>query len=242
MDTSDKLKQQVSQAVDADLSEEQLHQLIAQLRTTERKSLVNTWDEYHMIGDLLRSDELSVPLSPNFSAKVMKSLEAEPTMIAPVRAANHSGSDVQISTFPAPANAPRYLAITSIAAAVMVAFVMAPQIISSFNPAQLNSSSVAKTEPSDSFSNNVRLASNSRPDSSQIEDASQRNDPNTVNTSKNQAAKETEFAQKLENQVEMLRDPRLDSYLQAHQKVSPTFDISARHIQRANVVPEANEK
>ncbi|WMW82404.1 sigma-E factor negative regulatory protein [Undibacterium cyanobacteriorum] len=243
MDTSDKLKQQVSQAVDGDLSEEQLSQLIAQLRTADREVLVDTWNEFHMVGDLLRSDELSSPLSTNFSAKVMQSLDSEPILVRPpAGTSNYSRTQVPTHELPAAANAPRYLAITSIAAAVMVAFVMAPQIIASFNPASINSNSMAKNESSDSFSNNVRLASNSRPDSTQLEDAAQRSDANNGNTSKSQTAKETEFAQKLENQVEMLRDPRLDSYLQAHQKVSPTFDSSARHIQRANVVPETNEK
>ena len=33
----------------------------------------------------------------------------------------------------------------------------------------------------------------------------------------------------------MLRDPRLDSYLLAHQKASPSLDNGARYIQRANV-------
>jgi hypothetical protein len=55
-----------------------------------------------------------------------------------------------------------------------------------------------------------------------------------LNTS--QISKDAEFAPKLENQVEMLRDPRLDSYLLAHQKVSPSLDNGARYIQRANVV------
>lgn len=243
MDTSDKLMQQVSQAVDSDLSEEQLNQLIAQLRTADRKALVDTWNEFHMVGDLLRSEELSSPLSANFSARVMESLDAEPTIVRPpASSSNYSRGQVQAYEVPAAANSSRYLAITSIAAAVMVAFVMTPQIIASFNPASINSNSMAKNESGDSFSNNVRLASNSRPDSTQVEEAAQRSDSNNGNTSKSQAAKETEFAQKLENQVEMLRDPRLDSYLQAHQKVSPTFDSSARHIQRANVVPETNEK
>ena len=48
-------------------------------------------------------------------------------------------------------------------------------------------------------------------------------------------ASANDFAPKMENQVEMLRDPSLDSYLMAHQKVSPSLDNSGRYIQKAKI-------
>ena len=242
MDMSNTMKQQISQAVDADLSDAQLQALLKQLRTDDRASLVQAWDEYHFIGDVLRSDDLDVSMSTDFTKKVMASLDAEPailvpkTPIAPAEIASSSAPNAVA------ANSSRYMAMTSMAAAVMVAFIMAPQIISSFQNRSAAPVMAAKSDAADSFNSNVRLASNYNKDTNGVDESVARTDSSGATNSKSQSPKEAEFAQKLENQVEMLRDPRLDSYLQAHQKVSPTFESGARHIQRANVVPEQSEK
>lgn len=240
MDTSNKMKQQISQALDADLSEMELNDLLQELRNVDRVSIVQTWDEYHMIGDVLRSDELDVQLSSNFASKLMARLDGEPTIIAPNKPNRLEENPRGSSVFAM--NSSRYMAMTSMAAAVMVAFIMAPQIISSFQSHAGSPVIASKNDGNDSFNANVRLASNSNKELSSSENSVVRVDPTLQATAKSQAAKEVEFSQKLENQVEMLRDPRLDSYLQAHQKVSPTFETGARHIQRANVVSEQSEK
>jgi len=43
------------------------------------------WDTYHLIGDVLRSEELAVKPSDLFYARLSKALDAEPSIVAPQR-------------------------------------------------------------------------------------------------------------------------------------------------------------
>ncbi|MDX3893592.1 MULTISPECIES: sigma-E factor negative regulatory protein [Pusillimonas] len=43
------------------------------------------WDTYHLIGDVLRSDELAIRPSDLFYARVSKAIDAEPAIVAPQR-------------------------------------------------------------------------------------------------------------------------------------------------------------
>lgn len=43
------------------------------------------WDTYHLIGDVLRSDELAIKPSDLFYARVSKAIDAEPSIVAPQR-------------------------------------------------------------------------------------------------------------------------------------------------------------
>jgi len=45
------------------------------------------WDTYHLIGDVLRSDELAVKPSDLFYARLSKAIDAEPAIVAPQRRA-----------------------------------------------------------------------------------------------------------------------------------------------------------
>jgi sigma-E factor negative regulatory protein RseA len=201
----------VSRMLDGEMSDMQLDALLARLKSDDGKQIKEAWDNYHLLGDVLRSDDLAVSFSPDFSAKMAASLVAEPILIAPkaLILASDDANRLQKS---------RYWALTSVAATVMLGFLMAPQIIPLLPSTAAVDSSMAKLEQTEQFAApGVKLATNSNLNTSQI-------------------SKDAEFAPKLENQVEMLRDPRLDSYLLAHQKVSPSLDNGTRYIQRANVV------
>ena len=41
------------------------------------------WDTYHLIGDTLRSNDLAMPASDAFQARLLRALEAEPAIVAP---------------------------------------------------------------------------------------------------------------------------------------------------------------
>jgi len=43
------------------------------------------WDTYHLIGDVLRSNDLAVRPSPLFYARLSKAIDAEPPIVAPTR-------------------------------------------------------------------------------------------------------------------------------------------------------------
>ncbi len=208
----------ISSVIDGEATELQLDELLSRLKGEEGLQVKATWERYQELGDVLRSDDLAVTFSPDFSDKFSDLLAAEPIVLAPQKSVNQSSLSLDKGT-----KKSAYWAITSVAATVMLGFLMAPQIIPLLNPIGTSDISMSKAEKSDPFAvSGVKLASNAN---------------SSVNTSSNvNSNKESEFAPKLENQVEMLRDPRLDSYLLAHQKVSPSFDNGARNIQRANVV------
>lgn len=221
MDTVTNTKADLSSLIDGELDQAQTQRVLANLSSDTE--LRKAWDDYHLLADAIRSEDLAVPLSDDFQARLSARLQLEPTILAPSHAPNLAAtepSQVGDERYLAPANGSRLtwshsMAIMSVAATVMVAILMAPQII----PLLQNSSTsnpMAKVEASDSsLTNPVVLANNASA---------------SVNT-----ARDAEFAPRLENQVEMLRDPRLDSYLMAHQKASPTLDNGARYIKRANV-------
>lgn len=43
------------------------------------------WDTYHLIGDVMRSQELAIEPSERFYARVSKAIDEEPTVVAPGR-------------------------------------------------------------------------------------------------------------------------------------------------------------
>ncbi|MBC3874291.1 sigma-E factor negative regulatory protein [Undibacterium flavidum] len=209
----------ISSVLDGELSDAQLDALLDRLKGQDGQQVMQTWTQYHELGDVLRSDDLAVALSPNFSAKMSALLDAEPVILAPQNTMKSNKRNA--------AKKSAYWAVTSVAATVILAFLMAPQIIPLLKSPSNMDGTIAKVESADPFSApGVKLASNTGASASASSSGSAANHVN----------KEAEFAPKLENQVEMLRDPRLDSYLLAHQKVSPSLDNSARYVQRANVV------
>ncbi|WP_322996817.1 sigma-E factor negative regulatory protein [Castellaniella sp.] len=47
------------------------------------------WDTYHLIGDVMRSQDLALQPSERFYARVSAALDAEPTVLAPARLGRH---------------------------------------------------------------------------------------------------------------------------------------------------------
>lgn len=212
----------ISSMLDGELTDAQLDAVLIRLKSDEGKQMQAIWDQYHQVGDVLRSEDLALPLSADFSKKFSAVLDAEPVILAP-KLNTLSTEKVKESLSKSP-----YFAISSMAAAIMVAFIMAPQILPLLRPQATPEAQMAKAEQSDGFAAvpGVKLASNA----------------SSSGQANNSEKKEVEFAPKLENQVEMLRDPILDSYLLAHQKVSPSFDNGARYIKRANVVTSSESE
>jgi sigma-E factor negative regulatory protein RseA len=80
MNTTNLVQERISVLADGETSDEQLDIALAELRSEDGKA---TWALYHQIGDLLRSDEMAVPLSNGFSAAMAARLAAEPALVAP---------------------------------------------------------------------------------------------------------------------------------------------------------------
>lgn len=57
----------------------------SEVRTEELDSPYgrHVWDTYHMIGDVLRTEDLAIKPSPMFYARLSRAIDDEPTIIAP---------------------------------------------------------------------------------------------------------------------------------------------------------------
>ncbi|WP_157984389.1 sigma-E factor negative regulatory protein [Undibacterium parvum] len=216
MKTENTHYQSISSLLDGELSDAQLDAALASLADPRQRDARQAWDVYQQIGDVLRSDDLAMPLSPDFSAKFSALLDAEPVLLAPQLRADVSIKPVAASSAIKQSIA-RYMAMTSMAAAAAVAFLMAPQIIPLFSAPSTTGMQMARLNvptnvPAGTQNSGVQLASNQL---------------------------SSEPVAQSENQIEMLRDPRLDSYLLAHQKFSPSMANGPQYVSRANVVAAA---
>jgi sigma-E factor negative regulatory protein RseA len=215
----------ISSLIDGDVTDTQLDAVLSGMKTRVDLQAQSQWAMYHQIGDVLRSEELGCSMSVGFNDKFSRLLDQEPVIFAPnIRETNKVQESINSTIIGVALKSylPRYVAITSIAAAVMVAFIMTPQILPLIN--QSNSSPVGLLTKHEAVNpkveTNVQLAKNH-----------------------DDGEKVAEFAPTLMDQVEMLRDPTLDSYLMAHQKASPAFAHSGRYVKKANIDPsKENEK
>lgn len=220
-----KINADLSDMMDGELSDAQIDQMLMHMHADP--ALRQSWDAYHLAGDAIASDDLAMTMSDDFMTNLTARLEQEPVVLAPKQipsqspAPQLSGTKISLS-----------LALTSIAATVTLALLMAPQIAPLLQNTSPSTALVKHDTQDASFSTQIKLANNSNNSSS----------TNGV-PSASAGNRDAEFAPRLENQVEMLRDPRLDSYLLAHQKASPTLDNGGRYIKRANVTASSdNEK
>lgn len=216
MNTTINRRELISSMVDSEVTDEQFASTYALLKDSVNDQTESIWDTYHQIGDVLRSDELDLTLSDDFSVKFSQLLDQEPVVIAPQRTVSVILPQVGRAVPTSNHYFSRYVAMTSIAAAVMVAFIMTPQILPLLGNTINHDLQTVKKETSNTV------------------DTSQ---PPVVQLANNHesSSKEPEFAPKLMNQIEMLRDPNLDSYLMAHQKVSPSFANNGRYVKKANI-------
>ena len=83
MDSGNNTREQVSALADGELDPGQARQLLQRLH--EDRELRAAWDRYHKIGDVIRSEEMAVPLGADFSARMAARLDAEPPILAPKR-------------------------------------------------------------------------------------------------------------------------------------------------------------
>lgn len=215
MKTENTQYQSISSLLDGELDAVQRESVIAMLSEERNLEAKKAWGIYHQIGDVLRSDDLAVSFSQSFSARLSARLEAEPVVLAPRihPDANIAANDVQVAVrrgVTVQSGWPRYMAMTSMAAAAAVAFFMAPQIIPMLTGAPDAGLQISKLAPQNEIqAGGIQLTS---------------------------SVTAQEPAVRLTQQIEMLRDPRLDSYLLAHQKFSPSIDNGAQYVARANSV------
>jgi sigma-E factor negative regulatory protein RseA len=156
------------------------------------------WNAYHLVGDAARSDEMAVAMSPDFFSKFSARLEAEPTIIAPAQAdrqqqARTVADKSSIRRFAIPALA------LSLAAAIVI--ILQPQ------PAAV----VATTGTT---ATNVAAATPATP-------AAQTAGSAPASAAVAAADSSAPAVATLVRDGEVVRDPKIDKFLGAHEGFTP---------------------
>lgn len=227
MNMKERTQAQISALADDELSDSQLELALAALRDPAARA---DWDIYHQIGDVLRSDDMAFSLSEGFSARMAARLEAEPVILAPLPALQshpHIGSAVAAGGFALIGRFKR-LAMPGVAAAAVATavFVTAPQLLVAQkddgaavvmiapNPAPVTTVAVAPVVPVTT----VAVA------------------PAVI-----EAPAEARMVTLEQQQGEVLRDPRIDEYLMAHQRFSPSVYSSAQYARSATFASDTGK-
>lgn len=224
MNTSKTTREQISAFADGELAQNQVDMALAALRHSDGKQ---AWEDYHQIGDLLRSNEASVELSSDFSARMAARLQAEPTIMAPTAAISY----INRATEPrqdAAANARhgwRRMAMPgmAVAAATVLALLSTPQLITA-----LKSNAGEAANPANPASAQAVVAA---PEAAALTHASIVSLGSTPNAGPAVNPKGDE----------MLRDPNIDEYLLAHQRFSPSM-YSTAQFARSSLLANASDK
>ncbi|WDZ97861.1 sigma-E factor negative regulatory protein [Herbaspirillum sp. WKF16] len=228
MDTNVTTKEQISALADGELGSEETTIALAALRSS--KDAGEAWETYHQIGDVLRSEEMGAPLSAGFSARMSALLDAEPTIVAP-QAPVEAASPAAVVQ-PAAANGdhraqrPRLLGrfllpgAAAAAAAVAAVFVAMPQ------QAVVTADAKIAAPMAQVASAPVAVPSAIASVSARGGDASGAQNVTQLST--------------LAQQGEVKRDPRIDDYLFAHQRFSPSYS-SAQYARSAAFSVDADK-
>lgn len=203
METKDMTQEQISALLDGELSDAHFDVALAALRRNEGKE---TWDVYHQIGDVLRSEDMAQDFSAGFTSRLLARLDEEPPILAPApqpveqRPAQiqHAGNGRMM----------RYFFPTAAAAAAVFALVMAPQMMGKKGgDSQAGSTTVVlPAAPAGTTAGPIASADTDKDGT-------------------------------------MVRDPRVDQYLLAHQRYSPSWNSSAEYARSATytVTSDANK-
>ncbi|WP_343650544.1 sigma-E factor negative regulatory protein [Herbaspirillum sp.] len=229
MDTKVTTREQISALADGELSSDEMTLAFAALRSSEDAQ--DAWEDYHRIGEVLRSEEMGVSLSAGFSARMAALLDAEPAIVAPQPAAATVPAAQPVAAVKAangdhraarPGRLVRLLMPSAAAAAAAVAavFVAMPQQAVVTADARL-AAPVAQVASAPLGSPSVPSAIATVADTT--------GSPQNVNQ-----------LSSLAQQGEVKRDPRIDQYLFAHQRFSPSYS-SAQYARSAAFSSDADK-
>lgn len=205
-------REQISALADSELTDNHVDAALVALRQVEEREV---WDIYHQIGDVLRSNEMAITLRPDFAARMAARLESEQTIIAPV----HPAVDTSLIQ-PAPRRrALKKLAVPGMiaAAAAAVALMAAPPLM------------VAKNESPAIANEQIMIASAAK-------------SMTVSHTSVTAPAlAKVRAASDATREGVVLRDPRIDEYLLAHQRFSPSLYSTAQYARSATFATDSDK-
>lgn len=153
MNTKNMTQEQISAFTDGELPDAQFDIALAALREPDNYA---KWNVYHQIGDVLRSDDMAVEMSPDFMARLSKRLDDEPTIIAPVTQPQTGQQKSPGIAFVAAHPARPFLlrGMAAAAAVAAIAFIATPQLMvaSKMSPTSGAASMLASASQSVSMS------------------------------------------------------------------------------------------
>jgi sigma-E factor negative regulatory protein RseA len=197
MTTNNMTREQISALADGELPKRQVDMALTALRQDSNRA---DWELYHQIGDVLRSEDMAVALSPGFAARMATRLDTESAMLAPVPIAHDDLNPL------AKYSLKRWAMPSAVATVAMVAvtFVAVPQLMVAMNgePAAVVESGL--------------VAAAARGEQSSL----------VIATGPDGA---------------VLRDPRMDDYLLAHQRFSPSLYSTAQYARTATLATDSNK-
>ncbi|HEX7635532.1 MAG TPA: RseA family anti-sigma factor [Noviherbaspirillum sp.] len=215
MNTKEMTQEQISAFADGECADAHLEIVLASLRQAEGKA---DWDIYHQIGDVLRSGDMAVSLSSGFAARMAACLDEEPAIVAPSIAAKPARTSTEENRVAAATRSMKRWALPGMlaaAAAAATTFIVTPQLMVAM-----------KGEPGID-DGSMMAASSSRARSGKpavsISDVEQ---------GRVVAASMTEGI--------VLRDARIDEYLLAHQRFSPSLYSTARYARSATFATDSD--
>lgn len=239
MDAKDMAQDKISAFVDGELDDDQVDIALSVLRSEYGRE---NWDLYHQIGDTLRSEELAFNMSPDFSARLAARLEAEPTILGSVtpvsqsllqptlaqheqqRAANDDATGRFFGKFTV-----KKFAFGSMAAVVAasITLVAAPSLMVALNGVNEDGPKIVYLADSNSSSQMV---------SSQMQKM-----VGGLPLDASNGAAQASVAVMVNQNDGMLRDTRIDDYLAAHQRFSPSVYSTAQYARSAAFVSDSEK-
>lgn len=219
MNTKELTREQISALADGELSDDQqMEMALGALRHEQTRA---DWDIYHQIGDVMRSDDMAIQLSPGFAARMAERLDAEPTIVAPVAANNladvpSSAGAIGAVSVNGSRPAKRWAVPGMAAAAAMaaIAFVTTPQLMVAMRGDSTTSPSLLAS--GDSSTQSRRGAADVNREQGLV-----------VATSVPEGV--------------VLRDSRIDDYLLAHQRFSPSVYSTAQYARSATFATDSDK-
>jgi sigma-E factor negative regulatory protein RseA len=212
-------RQEISAFADGELKGQEFESALTELRHDERR---DDWEMYHKIGDLLRSSDMSVKLSPDFSARMAARLELEPAILAPHGAMQSSSLFADPVPQPEAKGSglkkrhPKYWFASGIVAAgvAATALIGAPQLM---------------VATSDAPGNEGRMRTNI---SSDVRHVSNGPATNSVTVPQQGTVNAPDI---------VMRDSRIDDYLLAHQRFSPSLYGATHYARAATFATDSNK-
>ncbi|HEX7644640.1 MAG TPA: sigma-E factor negative regulatory protein [Burkholderiaceae bacterium] len=204
METKDMTQEQISALLDSELGDAHIEVTLAALRRSEGRG---TWDVYHQIGDVLRSEDMAQDFSSGFTARLLSRLDEEPPILAPVKQAEPQPAQLQ-QAVAGGARVKRFGIPLAVAAAAVFAIVAVPQMMRKADGGMDTQLGQQNVNLPTQRGGNIVLTGD------RVGTAA----PAATTTVADGA---------------VLRDPRLDQYMMDHQRYSPAWNSSAEYARSA---------